>query len=634
MASDDNEEPGPADLAWQALNTALLRFRRYKARVASAGGGRSRPQVDGWPPWAFVWRRSVAWAALAGLIVLSTALIWSWSSNQTLLGDVQGYAYRTSTVSVTEFMFNPPPGKHLIAVPLLLYKAAFEGFGISSFVPYRVAHIFLLVLCALLFYALARRRVGDTLAVLPTGIMLFLGSGWEVVASPLRDPSLIAIAAGLGMLLALERRDLRGDVAAFGLLTLSLASHSTSFAFAAASAVLVLARPSPARWRSAWVFVLPVLAYATWWVLEFDPGPSDSLASRVAGIPLFLGRSLIDTLVAASGLFKDTPFTQLALPGRLEAVRGAALLLLLAVVVFARFRTRRPISAFTCALVAALITLWIATGLAPGPARPPLASRYLYPYVLLFLLLLCELGRDFELPQKLTAPVAIAIAIAFVVSIAGNLYDLRIQERAVDATSDSQRAALTALALESRHVPPDFSIFDALSGRVPKQNVVTKLPYAALEEALAAYGSPAYNAAELASRPRTVRLNADYVSLRAADSGLLPSSVRQPTQGRAPRTLSVSGGSLAATSPGCVALRPSATIARATFSLPSNGLALSVSPGAPANVSAGRFADDTPLSLGAVPGGHNAVLSLPASRLAQPWRVGIESGQRVLACSL
>jgi hypothetical protein len=303
-------------------------------------------------------------------------------------------------------------------------------------------------------------------------------------------------------------------------------------------------------------------------------------------------------------------------------------------VVFARFRTRRPVSAFTWAIVAALITLWIATALAPGPTRPPLASRYLYPYVLLFLLLLCELGRDFELPRKLTAPVAVAIAAAFGVSIAGNLYDLRIQERAVDATSDSQRAALTALALERGRVPPGFSIFDALSGRVPKQNVVTKLPYAALEDALAAYGSPAYSAAELASRPRTVRLNADYVSLRAADSGLLPSSVRPPTQGHAPRALSVSGGSLAAASPGCVALRPSAAIARVTFSLPSNGVALSVSPGAPAKVSAGRFADDTPLPLGVVRGGHTAVLSLPASRLAQPWRVSIDSGQRVVACSL
>ena len=304
-------------------------------------------------------------------MALSTVFIWSWSSNETLLGDEWGYALRTSTESVTQFMFNPPPGKHLIAIPLLLYKAAFDSFGISSFVPYRAVHLFLLLLCALLFYVLARRRVGDTLAVLPTGILLFLGSSWEVVATPLRSPSLIAIAAGLGTLLALERRNLRGDVAACGLLTLSLASHSTSFAFAAAATVLVLARPSPARWRSAWVFALPVLAYATWWLVGFDAGPSESLSSRVTGTPLFVARSFIDTMVSASGVFIDDAHSQLALPQPFKAVRGAALFLLFAAVLFARLRTGRPISAFTWAIVAALITFWIATALAPGPTRPP-----------------------------------------------------------------------------------------------------------------------------------------------------------------------------------------------------------------------------------------------------------------------
>ena len=204
----------------------------------------------------------------------------------------------------------------------------------------------------------------------------------------------------------------------------------------------------------------------------------------------------------------------------------------------------------------------------------------------------------------------------------------------MNAASDNQRAGLTALALESRPVARDFSLYDTLAGRFANSTVVTKLPYFALEETLAAYGSPAYGAADLASRPQRVRLNADYVSLRAASGGLRPSPVRPPAQGRAPRTLSVSGGSWVPASPGCVALRPSAMIARATFSLHSNPLALSVSPGAPAKVSAGRLADDTPLPLGAVPGGHDAVLDLAASRLPQPWRVGIESGQRVLACSL
>ena len=64
--------------------------------------------------------------------------------------------------------------KSLIAVPLLAYKAAFDTFGIDSYTPYRLGHIFLLLLCAFLVYVLARRRVGDSLAVLPAAILLFL----------------------------------------------------------------------------------------------------------------------------------------------------------------------------------------------------------------------------------------------------------------------------------------------------------------------------------------------------------------------------------------------------------------------------------------------------------------------------
>ena len=45
-------------------------------------------------------------------------------------------------------------------VPLLLYSGLFETFGIGSYAPYRVVGIGLVILCAGLFFVLARRRVG------------------------------------------------------------------------------------------------------------------------------------------------------------------------------------------------------------------------------------------------------------------------------------------------------------------------------------------------------------------------------------------------------------------------------------------------------------------------------------------
>src|SRR3954451_7701824 len=216
--------------------------------------------------------RRLPFALLAVAMVASAVLIWTWSNGETLLGDEWGYALRIATEPASTYLLNPPAGKHLIAVPLLFYKAAFELWGISSDAPYQVAHIVLLLLCAGLFFVLARRRVGDLLAVMATSILLFLGPAREVVATPLRIPSLISAAAGLGMLLLLERRDLRGDIGACLLLTVSLASLSTGYAFAAAAVVLVLSRSTPERWRRACFFAIPIALYAVWWLLEFQTG--------------------------------------------------------------------------------------------------------------------------------------------------------------------------------------------------------------------------------------------------------------------------------------------------------------------------------------------------------------------------
>jgi hypothetical protein len=594
---------------------------------------------QGGPPGpAIVWRRSVAWTVLGLLMAISAALIWAWSPQLTLLDDEWDYAYRTATQPAAEYMIDPPPGGHLIAVPLLLYEAAFDGFGIDSYAPYRLGHIVLLLLCAALFYALARRRIGDALAVLPTAILLFLGSSWEVIATPLRSPSLIAIAAGLAMLLSLERRDLKGDIAAFAFLSLSVVSHSTSLAFAAAAAVLVLSRPDPERWRRCWIFLVPVLGYATWWVLEFDPGPSQSLGSVIAGAPVFVAKSLAVTLLSAAGIesLAHPSYGGLDVdsPSAFDVVAGAALIALLAGIVVARLRRPRPVSPFSLAIAAALVTFWVATNFAPGPEREPWASRYLYPDVLLLLLLLCELGRDFELPGKLRGGVAFAILALVAVSIAGNVHELRTEARVLNTASDNMRAGLTSLDQAPGGVPPGFVLSAALAGRFSASDVIVALPESRLDGVLAHYGSPAYSSAELSSRSQAVRVTADYVSLRAAGTRLRAAAALPRGHDQAPRRLSAFGGVWISGKLGCIELRPSGSNAIGTLSLPSGRLALAAEAGPPGEVTAGRFADGTPLAIGALQGDSKAVLNLPAGTAQEAWRVAIQAHQRVLACSV
>ena len=116
-----------------------------------------------------------------------------------------------------------------------------------------------------LFLVLAARRVGYIVALPASVLLLFLGSAGEVTATALRIPEQIALVAGLGMLLALERRDLTGDVVASALLLISVTSHPMGTAFLAAAAVYVLARPAPERWQRMWVFLVPGIVFAAWY---------------------------------------------------------------------------------------------------------------------------------------------------------------------------------------------------------------------------------------------------------------------------------------------------------------------------------------------------------------------------------
>ena len=594
-------------------------------------------------------------------MALSAALIWVWSTEQTLRGDEWGYANRSITQPIGDYLFNPPRGKHLIAIPLLLYKAAFEGLGIGSYAPYRLAHIALLLLCAGLFYALVRRRVGALLAIIPTTVLLFLGSSGEVVAVPLRIPSLISIAAGLAMLLALERRDLKGDVGACVLLVVGLASHSTSFAFAAAAVVLVLSRPAPERWRRSWVFVLPILAYATWWLLEFNGGRSGSLGSLIVRAPGWTGRSLVATLRGIGGLGGTWSYFGHPISRPMQTVVSVALLALFGAFLVARARRSRSISPFALAMVAALLTFWMATNFAPGGGRVPQETRYLYPDAVLFLLLVCDLGQSFKMPHGLTAPAAAAVLVVFIFSLAGNVYKLHGQERFFDAGSDRLRAGLTSMALVGSAVPPQFNLFNVVgegarpayinssvpgersspttssaSGPTPSSTHRLGLATLELSRLLAAYGSPAYSPAKLLSRPQPVRITADNVLLQAAGSALRPAGRPGRSDRPAPRGLVAAGARWTTASRGCIALRPDGSDNAATGTLSPSGrrLVLSASAGPPAIVRAGRFADGAPIAVGSLRGGARAMLDLPATPgVAGNWRVGVESRQRVIACS-
>src|SRR4051794_8921638 len=211
-------------------------------------------------------QRLLAWATFATAAVISIVVLGLAGRGQTLKGDEWGYADRLATQTLPNALFDTPPGKYLLVLPMLFYKVAFSTIGISDYLPYRLVGMGLTIAAAALFLVLAGRRGGFLLAPPGALFILFFRLASEGASTPGRIPEQIAVVVGLGALLALERRDLRGDVFACVLLVIAIPSHPLGTAFAAAAAVLVLAGPAGERWRRAWVFAVPVVLFAAWYL--------------------------------------------------------------------------------------------------------------------------------------------------------------------------------------------------------------------------------------------------------------------------------------------------------------------------------------------------------------------------------
>ena len=121
--------------------------------------------------------RAIALAILAVAMAVAAGALIHWGRGQVMSGDDLFYAQRLSENSLWHTILHS--NVYLIALPMAVYKAMFELFGIGSYVPYRLAAIILALLCAALFYSIAQRRIGSLLALAPTILLLFLGSGWD-----------------------------------------------------------------------------------------------------------------------------------------------------------------------------------------------------------------------------------------------------------------------------------------------------------------------------------------------------------------------------------------------------------------------------------------------------------------------
>ena len=246
------------------------------------------------------------------------------------------------------------------------------------------------VVCVVLVYVLARERVEPQLALGVAAVVLFLGAAWNDLLVPFQISFLLSVAAGLGMLIALERRDLLGTITVAVLLAVSLASSSVGIAFGAAAGVHVLVRDD--RLRRLWAVAVPGLLYLVWLMAYGDPTATSG------------GRTL--TTLAKDNLPAAPGYVATAAAGAWGAITGLGAdwgrpLALASFVVLAVFivRTRRDDAAAPSRSSAAAAAYWGLAAVFRAHVNPPTDSRYLYLGAILVLLIALEL-----LPPVVTTP--------------------------------------------------------------------------------------------------------------------------------------------------------------------------------------------------------------------------------------
>ena len=586
-----------------------------------------------------------AWLALGLAMAASAALLLYWGRGQTIRGDELGYAARLADQPFLHAVFHSPPNKYFIAVPLILYDALFALFGIARQLPFRLVSTALVLLCAVSFFLIARRRVRDVAALPPTILLLFFGSGWETVMTPIRIPSLIAVAAGLAALLAVGRRDWAGDGGGALLLSIAVASHPVGLAFLAAGGILVVARPGRQRWTSLWAVAIPAAVFAAWWAFLRSPTTNVIFPTHVSDVIDFALNSWTAVTAHVTGLAGV-----IAQPSFAQAIAqalAAALFALLVVVLTVR-RGRAPATFW--AAVAGFVVLVVSTRLSPGGfLRSPEEVRYLFPEAVLFLLMLIELAAL----VRLSAAVSLVATAVMAAGLTYNVVQLR--------------NARTDIVIDSRHAVGLFSAYELAGSRLhggysPGALSVPARDYVAAKR----YGSIALSPTELEAAPISTRLAADMALAGSLHLAVRPSRSASRDRRVSPEVAQVLDGRvtkgrsclhLVPTSPKAAAAtavplnpnpsqktilervargRPPAPMATApelaVLSSPPGQLLLRARDIKDVAILVGRFASPPSAQLPQPKPGRAGVLRLPSNGLDVPWAVTVASARPVQVC--
>jgi hypothetical protein len=524
-----------------------------------------------------------ATALLGAAGVASGLMLLSYARHLTFAADSWELLVRRQGWSVDDLL--EPFHEHLIVGLALTYRMLQGAFGMDSAFPFFAVSTLFFVSCSVLLFALLRPRIGEWLALIAAVLLLFLGAASEDLLFEFQLGFFASVAAGLSMLLALERDDELGDWLAAAALAISIAFASIGIAFAA-GAIANLAFKERRRRRTAFLVFAPLAAYVAWWLVLGRGGSESASLDNVIHLP---GYVLDAAAAAIASLLGRDPVTS----GGQPPVGAEILALVFFAALAYRLARERPL-ARTLAVAAAIgLAFWILGGLNRNPERYPTSSRYQYPGALFVLLILAELVRGRRLPRV----AMVGLAVITVASVIGGIQLLdRDYTNFWRPSGEEVRATLGAVDLAGNAGAPDFDV------EVPGSH----FSLGAYRAAADAHGSPGYGEAELAQAKGSLRQLADR-TLAGALALHLRNGAAANAGDRCPKGDLTRDGVAELRGPG-------------TYLLETSGQA-------PVAVRLGRFAAGFPVNLGQLEPNVKAGLAIPPDAVRLPWRLDTDRGR-------
>jgi hypothetical protein len=542
----------------------------------------------------------VCWAILGAAMLAAAALILYLNRGTLFFVDELERFQASPTLDAVDVI--EPHAGHLTATANLVYKVVLETVG-AHYVAFRILIVGCVLLTTGLFYALVKRRIGALPALAPAIVLLFFGSSWQMIITGLGFNIVFSIALGLGALLALERRDRPGDMLACGLVILAIATFSIGLAFLVGVAISVWLEPD--RRRRAWVFLVPLVLYAAWWVWGQsapDPAGTGTEASNALLIPSYVAESLAAVLSALAGL----SFEFTAQGTEAITTQPGIVLALIAIAGLALRIKRGSVPRFLWVSIGVLLAFWTLSALARNEFRPPGQIRYLYTGAVGVLLVAAAAASGIRFSRA----GVVALFAAAAVSLATNLVLLR--DGGSEFRNDYSaplRANLAMVELARDEIRPGFNY----RAGIPALSVSTALSAGEYLAASDRYGSLAFSLPELAAQPEAIRQRADRTLARALGLSLEPAPSRRRAGECRLVTADSAGGAIA-------------------FPLPPGGATVTVRGDAPGELRLGRFAALPSVDVGALAPAQRVGVRIPTDASPTPWRASVTGASALEVC--